>query len=353
MSELGVYGLGRVYFTAFSGPLGPHEDGVRAILIGAGVVTALLGAALALAQGHLKRLLAFATVSYMGVFLIGVGTLEPDGIAGTAIYVLGDGCAKAALFAAVGILQHRRGAVTQRQLFGAGLGMRGTATVFVLGGLSLASLPLSAGFLGKSIVEDTLISIGYGWVVAVIVAASILTGGAVLLAAARVFGGIGERPRRDRYEEGEGREPEVSEAARNRTPAVMYAPAIVLAVAALTIGLIPGIDDAAITAAHHFTDRMAYASTVLAGGGGSVPAVAAPPLRSIDWPLAAFSTLGAIAVAWIALRARHWRRSAPARAIADAVEALRNLHTGRIADYVTWLVVGAALLGGLLALVAT
>jgi multicomponent Na+:H+ antiporter subunit D len=231
--------------------------------------------------------------------------------------------------------------------------MRGTAAVFVLGGLSLASLPLSAGFLGKSIVDDTLSSVGYGWVVAVILAASILTGGAVLLAAARVFGGLGERPRRDRYEEEEGREPEVSEAARSRTPAVMYAPAIVLAVAAIAIGLVPGIDDAAITAAHHFTDRAAYASTVLAGGGGSVPAVAAPPLRSIDWPLGVFSTLGAIAVAWIALRARGWRRSAPARAVADAVEALRDLHSGRIADYVTWLVVGAALLGGLLALVAT
>jgi multicomponent Na+:H+ antiporter subunit D len=350
MSELGVYGLGRVYFTVFSGPLGPHEDGVRAVLIGAGVVTALLGASLALVQTHLKRLLAFATVSYMGVFLIGVGTLESDGIAGTAIYVIGDGCAKAALFACVGIIQHRLGAVTERRLFGAGLGLRWTAAVFVLGALTLASLPPSAAFLGKSILDDTLISLGYGWVVAVIVAASVLTGGAVLLAAARVFGGLGERPRATRRDEEEGAEPEV-EGARNRTPAVMFAPALALAIAAIALGVVPRIDDAAVAAGERFTDRGAYVTAVLAGHAEPVPAVSAPPLRSVDWPLGAASVVGAIAVASLGLRRR--RRGPTVRALAGGIEWIRDLHTGRIADYVTWLVFGAALLGGLLALVAT
>jgi multicomponent Na+:H+ antiporter subunit D len=350
MSELGVYGLARVYFTVFAGPLGPHAEGVRAILIGAGVLTALVGASLALVQDHLKRLLAFATVSYMGVFLIGVGTLEPDGIAGTAIYVVGDGCAKAALFACVGIIQHRLGAVTQRRLFGRGRELRWTAAAFVVAALTLASLPPSAAFLGKSIVDDTLISVGYGWVVAVIVAASILTGGAVLLAAARVFGGVGERPRATQRDEEEGREPEVEEA-RNRTPAVMYGPAAVLAVAAIALGLVPRIDDAAVAAGDSFTDRGVYTASVLAGRDEPVPSLAAPPLRSVDWPLGAASVVGAIAVASVAVR--RGRRGAAERALSGAVEWIRDLHTGRIGDYVTWLVAGAALLGGLLALVAT
>jgi hypothetical protein len=82
-----------------------------------------------------------------------------------------------------------------------------------------------------------------------------------------------------------------------------------------------------------------------------VPSVSAPPLRPIDWPLGALSTLGAIAVAWLGLRVPRWRRSGAGRAIAGAVEAIRDLHSGRIADYVTWLVAGVALFGGLLALV--
>jgi multicomponent Na+:H+ antiporter subunit D len=352
MSELGIYGLARVYFTVFSGPLDPHLEGLRAILIGAGVLTALLGATLALVQNHLKRLLAFATVSYMGIFLIGVGTLEPDGIAGTAIYVVGDGCAKAALFACVGIVQHRLGAVSQRHLWAAGLRLRGTAVVFVLGGLLLASLPPSAAFLGKSMLDDSLIAIGYGWVVAVIVIASILTGGAVLLAAARVFGGLGRRPDPDRYDEEEGPEPETSGGRRDRTPAVMYGPALVLAVAALAIGLIPGIDDAATAAADRFTDRGAYATEVLAGRREPVPELSAPPLRSIDWPLGVGSVVGAVVVARLALRRRRpaGALGAVSLAASSLVEGMRAVHSGRISDYVTWLVAGAALLGGLVAL---
>jgi multicomponent Na+:H+ antiporter subunit D len=347
MSELGVYGLARVYFTVFSGPLGAHADALRGILIGAGVLTALLGAVLCLV-----RLLAFATVSYMGVFLIGAGTLGEDGIAGTAIYVIGDGCAKAALFACVGIVQHRLGAVSLSRLFGAGRPLRVTAIVFVAGGLLLASLPPSAGFLGKSMLDDALITGGYGWAIAVIVAASILTGAAVLLAGARIFGGLGERPRADRYTEEEGAEPEVA-GAPDRTPAVMIVPAIALALAALAFGLVPGIDDAATAAAHAFVDRAGYEDAVLAGHAVAVPSIHAPPLRAIDWPLGIVSSLGAVAVAALAVSAkrtrRGWRRSVAVR-VRAAIEAVRDLHSGRIGDYVTWLVAGTAVLGGLVAL---
>ena len=190
---------------------------------------------------------------------------------------------------------------------------------------------------------------------AVIVVASALTGGAVLLAAARVFGGLGRRPAPDRYDEEEGPEPEAGGESRARTPAVMYAPALVLAIAALAIGLVPGIDDAATAAAERFTDRGAYATEVLSGRREPVPSATAPPLRSIDLPLGIASTLGAVAVAALALRRRP--RGGPlvaaVAATADGIESIRDLHSGRIADYVTWLVAGAALLGGLLALVAT
>jgi multicomponent Na+:H+ antiporter subunit D len=352
MSELGVYGLARVYFTVFSGPLGPHADELRAILIGAGVLTALLGAALCLVQDHVKRLLAFATVSYMGIFLIGAGTLGADGIAGTAIYVVGDGFAKAALFASVGIVQHRLGAVSLTNLFGSGTRLPLTGAIFVAGGLLLASLPPSAGFLGKAMLDDALIAQGYGWTVAVVVAASALTGGAVLLAAARIFGGLGRRPRPDRYTEDEAAEPETAGAPR-RTPAAMLAPALVLAIAALAVGLVPGIGDAATAAAHSFVDRGAYAAAVLRGHAAPVASIAAPPLRAIDWPLAALTVLGAFAVAAAGVR---WGQRRPgwagglARRSSAAIGVVRDIHSGRIGDYVTWLVAGAAALGGLVAL---
>ena len=82
MSELGLYGVARVYWTVFAGPLGPHAGTLRLILVLAGSVTALVGAVMCLLQDRLKRLLAFATISYMGLFLIGIGLLDARGLAG-------------------------------------------------------------------------------------------------------------------------------------------------------------------------------------------------------------------------------------------------------------------------------
>src|SRR5581483_5973933 len=114
MSELGIYAVGRIWFGGFADALAAHADGLRAVLIGAGCLTALLGAVMCALQDHVKRLLAFATIAYVGVFLIGLGLLTSDGIAGAAIYIVADGLGKAALFAAAGIVQHRRRSVSLR-----------------------------------------------------------------------------------------------------------------------------------------------------------------------------------------------------------------------------------------------
>src|SRR5437763_11939340 len=105
---------------------------------------------MALSQDHLKRLLAFVTVSYVGIYLAGVGLLSADGIAGTSVYVLADGFGKALLFACVGIVQDRFGRLGQHRLHGRARSLRGTAFLFFAGALMIASLPPSGSFLGKS-----------------------------------------------------------------------------------------------------------------------------------------------------------------------------------------------------------
>src|SRR5438477_5182166 len=69
MSELGIYAVARIWFDSFAVSLGPHGDSLRLVLIVAGCVTALVGAGMCMAQDHIKRLLAFATIAYVGVFL--------------------------------------------------------------------------------------------------------------------------------------------------------------------------------------------------------------------------------------------------------------------------------------------
>ena len=134
MSEVGLYGVARVYWTVFAGPLGPHAATLRLILVITGAVTALGGALMCLLQHLLKRLLAFATISYMGLFLVGLGLLDVRGLAGTAIFVVADGLVKASLFVCVGILQYRRADANSLRIRGLGRGLPFTGTRVRTGG---------------------------------------------------------------------------------------------------------------------------------------------------------------------------------------------------------------------------
>src|SRR5439155_733588 len=81
----------RVYWTAFDGSLSPFGAGLTRVLVGFGVATALVGAAMSFAQQHIKRLLAFSTVSHVGLFLVGLGVLDHVSLGGAAVYVLSHG----------------------------------------------------------------------------------------------------------------------------------------------------------------------------------------------------------------------------------------------------------------------
>src|SRR5438477_2948132 len=113
MVELGVYAIARLYWTIFAGPMAPHAEELRAIVIAFGTVTALWGAVMCFSQRHIKRLLAFSTISHVGLFLCGIGLLSPKGLAGVATYVVGHGLTKAALFMLAGVLLHRFGTIDE------------------------------------------------------------------------------------------------------------------------------------------------------------------------------------------------------------------------------------------------
>ena len=103
MSELGLFAVIRVWDTVFSGLAGGSGPRMRAVLLAFGILTAVVGAVMALAQLHLKRMLAFVTMSHLGIYLIGVGLLTPLGLTGASLLVIGDGLAKSALFLGVGV----------------------------------------------------------------------------------------------------------------------------------------------------------------------------------------------------------------------------------------------------------
>ena len=187
MVELGLYAAARVYWTVFAPTFQLHADAVRALLVGIGVVTALVGAVMALVQSHLKRLLAFSTVTYAGLFLIGFAMLDSRALAGTALFIASHAFLKASLFMCAGVLLHRWGSVDIATLSGRGRAEPLVGVLFVVAGIGLVGLPPFGTFVGKELIEESASSVHYGWVVIVFVVASGLSAAAGFRAAARVF----------------------------------------------------------------------------------------------------------------------------------------------------------------------
>jgi multicomponent Na+:H+ antiporter subunit D len=353
MSELGLYAFARVYWTVFSGTLG-GEEALEAVLIGAGTLTALVGAVMCFGQRNLKRMLAFATVSHVGLFLIGIALLDAGGIAGTALYVVADGLVKAALFVGVGTVQHMFGSVDELHLYGRGRALRITGPLVAVCALAVASLPPFGPWLGKALIDDAAREAGAGWVVVVVVIASILTGAAILRATARVFVGIG--PREDPSIVDAPAPDEVDPELRyphKRVPRTMTVPALALAAGGLGVSLVPGLRAAFEHASHPFVDRAGYAATVLHGQvvreGGA--ATLAPELS--DVLMGVVTAAAACALAYLSLAPARPRLHRLGIATGRAIAWLRPLHSGYVGDYVTWLVAGAAVLGGVFALTLT
>jgi multicomponent Na+:H+ antiporter subunit D len=349
MAELGIYAVARLYWVVFAGALGRHTEELRAILIALGTVTALWGAIMCYTQRHLKRLLAFSTISHIGVFACGVGLLTVHGVAGVATYVIGHGFTKGALFMLVGVLLHRFGTVDEFDLHGRGRELRAAGVLFAVGGLLLSALPGVTAFFGKSLLDGGALEQNYPWLPTVFVISSILTGGAVLRVAGRVFMGWGASQRQEDIQLRLPRESDEERIERDVTPPLMLIVPGVLLLGAIVVGLIPGAVPGIEAAASRFTDHAAYATWVLQGTSTRFPPAPTSHLEAFDYLYGAAGVLGAVGIAALTLFGAPIRRRLPAgfeRRPRAALTVLRRVHSGDTRDYIAWWTAAAAMLGG-------
>ncbi len=140
MVTAGVYLLHR---TAWLFALTPE---VLVVVAWIGAITALIAAILACAQDDIKRVLAYSTVSQLGYMMTAIGA----GFSAAGFFhLLTHGLFKALLFLGAGAVIHAVGSNDLPRMGGLMRSMPQTAIVFLVGTLSLAGLPLFAGFLSK------------------------------------------------------------------------------------------------------------------------------------------------------------------------------------------------------------
>lgn len=343
MVPLGVYGVSRVYWVVFSRAL-PAPDVRRAFIV-LGVMTALTGAVMCVAQRNIKRLLAYSTIAHVGLFLCALGLLTATGTAGAVLYVAGHAGAKGALFLLAGLLLNRYGSVDEHELYGRAREARAIAWLWVVAGLALAGLPPFGTGLGKAVAEQGGVDAGYWWFPVLFVVVSAMSAGAVLRVGARVFFGLGPRPG-ERPAAGEQATEERTEQPITRVPVTMLAPVVLLLGGTLAEGLLPGAVSAARHAAAYFTEPVGYARAALAAAGGAAPAPHVDNWDALGLGLGLLSAALAVgfSVAGLYAAALAERAGVVGHAGSRLMAALHSLHSGHVGDYVAWLMTGVVFL---------
>ncbi len=351
MTELGLFAAARVFWTVMAGPFAAHRPALTGLWLTVGVLTAVLGAAMCFGQRHIKRLLAFSTVSHMGLMLIGFALLDGTSLSGSALYVLGHGLAKASLFLVAGILLHRLGSVDELELHARARSLRGTSLVFFAGGLGLAGLAPFPSFLGEAAIHESASRAGQGWLWIVFLFAAVLTAGAVFRVGARVFLGWGRGEERRIGVPKKIPETPETKGARHRVPAEMFAPAAFLVLLAFAMGLLPQVLSVAQAGAACFVNTAGYQASVLDQAVIS-PALesAAPAFTKLAIARSVVATLLALALGGFALSPWWPARRPMFRLLRHSLRPVRKLHSGHVGDYAAFITFGMAGVGLVLAL---
>ena len=172
-TKVGVYVLLRFFFTLFGIQFSFNAMHVGEILMLLAVAAILIASLVAIFQNNVKRMLAYSSVAQIGYVILGISLATSDGVTASMIHLFNHALIKCALFLAIGCIFLRLGSVEIEDMHGIARQMPWTLAAFVVGGLSLIGLPLTAGFISKWYLVSAALADGY-WPLAVLILVSSL-----------------------------------------------------------------------------------------------------------------------------------------------------------------------------------
>ncbi|HBO91213.1 MAG TPA: NADH-quinone oxidoreductase subunit M [Acidobacteria bacterium] len=173
--KMGTYG-----FIRFSLPILPDATvSFVPLIAGLSIVGIIYGALVALSQSDWKRLVAYSSVSHMGLVMLGMFALTPVGITGSIIQQINHGISTGALFLIVGIVYERRHTREISEYGGLSKTMPVYAAVFLIMTMSSIGLPTLNGFIGEILILQGIFVVSKWW--AAVAATGIVLGAAYML----------------------------------------------------------------------------------------------------------------------------------------------------------------------------
>jgi multicomponent K+:H+ antiporter subunit A len=171
MVKAGVFLLVRLY---------PALSGTETWLFvvgGVGLTTLLLGAYAAIFQHDLKGLLAYSTISHLGLITLLLGLQSPLTVVAAVFHIVNHATFKASLFMAAGIIDHECGTRDMRRLKGLMRYMPWTGALAIVAAAAMAGVPLLNGFLSKEMFFAESLQLGdHGWLGVLVPIGAVLAG---------------------------------------------------------------------------------------------------------------------------------------------------------------------------------
>ncbi len=194
MLKMGTYGIIRICLEVL--PEGAVAWQIPMIVIA--LVAIVYGALACIAQRDLKKLVAFSSISHMGMVLLGIATLSDIGIAAAAFQMFAHGLITAVLFMVCGIAGHNVGTRQIPLLGGLAEKMPNYAAFMMIGFMASLGLPSLVGFVAEFNILVAFynwgLSEGMVWTIMIALAALLLTAGYYLWAMQRsIFGPLTDK----------------------------------------------------------------------------------------------------------------------------------------------------------------
>ncbi len=223
MVKAGVFLLARLW------PALAGTDLYTVIVTGVGLTTMVFGAWVALFRHDLKGILAYSTISQLGLMVMLLGFSMEMAAVAAVLHILNHAAFKAALFMSAGIVDHETGTRDIRRLGGLAKVMPITAIIATIAAAAMAGLPPLGGFISKEMMLDETLHVrlfGLPWLVPVVatIAATLSAGYSLRFAAHLFFGHPRDaEPHAKAHDPGFG----------------MWAPPALLVMVAVMLGLTP------------------------------------------------------------------------------------------------------------------
>lgn len=175
MTKVAAYAMLRMFISVFPTGYLVDEVPIGLMLISLGLVGVLVGSFVAMSQTNLRRMLAYSSISQLGLIAVAIGLATPLSFVAALLHIMNHAIMKAVLFLVVTDIKSKFKSEDLSSFLGMGKVMRINMFAFTIAAVSMIGIPPTAGFFSKWYLALAAVEQGQWFVVVVIFGSSLLT----------------------------------------------------------------------------------------------------------------------------------------------------------------------------------